>query len=71
MVNKTQNDLTAQGHGYPFPVITALVLLLKAAPHNSGTSIAQSEITPDEAKSAGNPLWIDEHFCKIWRNLCK
>ena len=29
MVNETQNDLTAQGYGYPFAVITALVLLLK------------------------------------------
>ena len=29
MVNETQNDLTAQGHGIPFVVIYALVLLLK------------------------------------------
>ena len=33
--------------------------------------IAPSDFVPDEAKTAGNTLCINEDFGKIWRKRCK
>ena len=33
--------------------------------------MAQSDFSPDEAKTAGNTLCINEDFGKIWRKKCK
>ena len=33
--------------------------------------MAPSDFSPDEAKTAGNTLCINEDFGKIWRKRCK
>ena len=43
----------------------------KATPHKDCGVIAPKDFLSDEAKNVGNPLWIHEAFCEIWRKIGK
>ena len=45
--------------------------LVRACSVSPRVRMAQSDFLPDEAKTAGNTLCINEDFGKIWRKICK
>ena len=47
------------------------VLDIRACLESPRVRMAQSDFSPDEAKTAGNTLCINEDFGKIWRKRCK
>jgi len=49
----------------------ALKYLLRACLESPRVRMAQSDFSPDDAKTAGNTLCINEDFGKIWRKICK
>ena len=44
---------------------------LKAIPHKDCATDASSNFSSDETKSGVNTWCIHEHFCEIWREICK
>ena len=44
---------------------------IRACLESPRVRMAQSGFSPDEAKTAGNTLCINEDFGKIWRKKCK
>ena len=47
------------------------VVVFRACLESPRVRIAPSAFSPDEAKTAGNTLCINEDFGKIWRKRCK
>ena len=50
---------------------TGILLLLRAIPHKDCATDASSNLSSDETKSGVNTGCIHEHFCEIWRKICK
>ena len=44
---------------------------LRACSESPRVRMAPSDFSPDDAKTAGNTLCINEDFGKIWRKRCK
>ena len=43
----------------------------RATPHKDCATDASSNFSSDETKSGVNTCCIHEHFCEIWREICK
>ena len=67
----SQPAAASSAQGTPFGCPFREAWLFRAIPHKDCATDASSNFSSDETKSGVNTWCIHEHFCEIWREICK
>ena len=69
--DKSSSKSLFYGISYDIIVTFSRIQGIRACLESPRVRTAPSAFSPDEAKTAGNTLCINEDFGKIWRKRCK